>query len=425
LKDRKKIERALDTLELIHWINNHWMNAGERGLSEIYLSMEKESPEIIILTHWVTYINDRLKKVKGKKGIETWKKWVDFFGSVIKFYIENIKIKGESVNDFYLFKKKFDEYENNLEPNRQLSRKIPQDWANIIFTLWILGKFFDKSFLTLIEKILSLCIGIQYKTNENELRLIAYILSLLSYSVAYNKKKIEEHKIINKNKFNEISKFFKQLSLKNKVNEISELILTLKSWNNWKRTKRFNSKRLMACLRDLKLNSYFKIQFTRLKNNIKISKKYPNIFKNEKNFWEELNLDGLELPGDRWNLRFFLPAVIKACTFKVDRRDNNSELTRKIYQKLKELAIENKIIDDPNNLNYYPIDMDFTFEFSEKYCDNNKCEICPFGPYGFKCTLNDINCEFLRTLNIPSKCIDKEKCPIFNNKGIGMCGLAF
>jgi len=220
----------------------------------------------------------------------------------------------------------------------------------------------------------------------------------------------------------ELTLFFQ--NLKNIKTEKKKLYFSYGNLNfkSWIDVKRYNNKRLMACLRDLICVRFFKEKFKLIKkNNIK---NYPYLFSNKGINWFSLNVDDLELPGDRWNVRFNLPAIIKICSLKVRRRDNISEMTRNIYDSIKKISLNYGIIKSAQEFKYYPIDMDFTFYFVPHYCEMNKCNECPFGPNGFKCKINSQNlCNFFTKNEI--KCVGKENCPIFNKKGMGMCGLCF
>ncbi|MHA1438976.1 MAG: hypothetical protein ACTSPD_15500 [Promethearchaeota archaeon] len=399
----KNIIKALDTLDLIKWLNFNF-HIDSRELDNIYKNFKNDDPELIVFTHWITYINDRMKKVS----IKLWEKWVNFFGYIIIRY----KTEISDFKDFKEFKDKIKEIRDAIEPNRNIKQIYPQDWANIVYTLWILGKFYNKSFLTFIDKAFENLRAIE--KNKSELVFLGFFLTLLSYSAA------DKNGNLNTS-YEKLTSFFK--NFKNIGGDKEKIFFSYRNlnWNNWLSNKRYNSKRLMACLRDLIRAKFFIKQFKSIeKQHIE---QYPNLFSKKGINWFSLDPNDLELPGDRWNIRFFLPAVIKVCSFKIKRYDNASRMTREIYDSLKSIALKNKIIISNKDFEYYPIDMDFTFWFVPKFCEKNNCDNCPFGPKGFQCEPHLENCNFYENDEI--KCFGKDKCPIFNKKGMEMCGLSF
>lgn len=141
------------------------------------------------------------------------------------------------------------------------------------------------------------------------------------------------------------------------------------------------------------------------------------------NQWEKLDLNGLELPGDRWNMKFPIQSIFKICYFKIKDNLVYPEMVREIYKTIKSLALENNLISSEGEFKYCPIDADFSFQFAQDYCNNSQCKECPFSPYDFICKLDNGKCKF----NKEMKCNkEREKnCPVYNKKGRGMCGLVF
>ena len=402
---KQNIIKALDTLELIKWLNFKFQ-VDSREINNIYDNYKNEEPEIIVFTHWITYINDRMKKVSP----ELWEKWVNFFGYIIKRY----KTEINNFKDFDEFKVKIEEIKDEIGPDRKIEQMYPQDWGNILYTLWILGKFYEKSFLIFLEDVFKNLKSTKKNRNESELVFLGFLLTLLSYSATDKNGKLKF--------FHEkLTSFFQNFRTMGADIEKQFFSYRNLNWKNWLSNKRYNSKRLMACLRDLIRAKFFIKQFRSIeKQHIN---KYPNLFSKDDINWFSLNLNDLELPGDRWNIRFFLPAVLKVCSFNIKRYDNASRMTREIYDTLKSISLKNNLIKSDNDFGYYPIDMDFTFWFVPKYCENNYCNNCPFGPEGFQCRPNLEKCSFYENGEI--ECFGKEKCPIFNKKGMGMCGLSF
>jgi len=345
-----------------------------------------------------------------KVSLELWEKWVNFFGYIIKKY----KAEISDFNNFYEFKDKIEEFRDAVNPDRKIKQIYPQDWGNIIYTLWIIGKYYKKNFLNFLDKAFANLRYSEKNKDNSVLKFLGFYLTLLSYSAT--------DKNGNLKSFNEkLTSFFKNFN--NMEGNIEKLFFSYRNlnWKNWLSDKRFNSKRVMACLRDLIRGKFFIEKFQLIKK--QFYKQYPNLFANTKTNWFSLDLNDLELPGDRWNIRFFLPAVVKVCSFKIRRYDNVSRMTREIYDMLKAIALKNKVIKSDKDFEYYPIDMDFTFWFVPKFCDKNNCDNCPFGPKGFLCEPDLETCNFYENGEI--KCVGKEKCPIFNKKGMGMCGLCF
>lgn len=401
----QNIQKAIDTFDLIKWLNYNFQ-VDSRELEIIYDNLKDDKPEIIIFTHWITYINDRMKKVS----LNLWKKWVNFFGYIIKKYITEIN----EFNDYSEFKLQIEEIRDSIEPNLKVKQIYPQDWANIVYTLWILGKFYKKSIIDFLDKVFSTLSSIEMEQNESELLFLEFFMYLLSYSAS---DKQGNSKTIQKN----LSSFFE--NLKNIGTDRDNLFFSYRNlnWKKWLSDRRYNSKRLMACLRDLIRAKFFINKFDLVKKSS--SKDYPYLFSNKGNDWFSLDLNDLELPGDRWNIRFDLPAILKVCSFKIKRYDNVSRMTREIYETIKSISFEYAVLKSEQEFEYYPIDMDFTFWFVPKYCEKNECLKCPFGPNGFECEFSSKMCSFYENEKI--KCIGRKNCPIFNKKGMGMCGLSF
>ena len=170
---KQNIIKALDTLELIKWLNFKFQ-VDSREINNIYDNYKNEEPEIIVFTHWITYINDRMKKVSP----ELWEKWVNFFGYIIKRY----KTEINNFKDFDEFKVKIEEIKDEIGPDRKIEQMYPQDWGNILYTLWILGKFYEKSFLIFLEDVFKNLKSTKKNRNESELVFLGFFLTLLSYS---------------------------------------------------------------------------------------------------------------------------------------------------------------------------------------------------------------------------------------------------
>lgn len=386
---------------MINWLNINY-EIENQEVDEIYYTLKDEEPELTILTHWITYINDRMKKVDKNK----WIKWVQFFSQIIKFYRDQLDINDEFQN----FKKDIEVFRNKINKEFQVKQIFPQDWTNIVYTLWILGRFFNKDIYKFLYIAYEASESLELKEDEIRLSFITYLLNLLSYSASDKKGnlKVTAHKI---------TEFFKNLRANSISSDFQRSILNNKGpWKIWNENKRFQSKRLMACLRDFLRMIFFKKLFEQ------IEAKY-NYHKNDKKKWYTLSLNGLELPGDRWNLRFSLPAVLKIGSFNVQRFDNASKMTREIYNSIKIVALKEKIINTSSDFQYYPIDVDFTFWFAKEFCNRNKCNNCPFGPNGFTCNPFDGICNFFESNGL--ECVEQKFCPIFNKKGKGMCGLVF
>jgi len=418
--EKKELKNYLEILEVINWISSK-SYSNIKLISNIYKELEGYPPEIIILTHWVTYINDRMKKVKDDDE-KIWKKWVHFFSSIVLFYsnemknLNDLEHKNYTLNDYYNnfhnFKNNIENFVNKMDSSEKITQIFPLDWINIIYTLWILGSFFNKNFCKFLDKIYGIASVYEDKFDITKLNYIAYILDLLSYSIAHKKRKYERESKLKKDIFIFLTKFFEQLSQFKKFEKFDDLIGYSKYWNYWNNHRKFYSKRIMACLRDLIGLKYFKLKFDLLE---KVS--HPNIFKNNKNNWNKLNLTDLELPGDRWNEKFPLLNYIMVKEIKFKNSDNVSKKARKIYDFLKDLAIKNKIISDPSEFKYQPIDLDFSFWYIDEKCDKKECDKCPFGLRGFTCNPKEGKCNFITYIN----CINVEECPIFNKKAINTC----
>ncbi|MHA1282470.1 MAG: hypothetical protein ACTSQP_08155 [Promethearchaeota archaeon] len=180
------IKKVIDTLELIKWLNIQY-HLNSENMDEIYLHLKNEKPELIIFTHWITYINDRIKKVSNKK----WQEWVDFFHYLISKYL-NIN----DFSNFNRFKQQLEFLRNSITQNskiKQIKQILPQDWTNIVYTLWVIGKFYKKNFLNFLNSIFQVLSFFKMDNNESVLLFLEFYLYLLSYSVADKKGNLKKN----------------------------------------------------------------------------------------------------------------------------------------------------------------------------------------------------------------------------------------
>jgi len=275
-----------------------------------------------ILTHWITYVTDRMIKVKTKdKNKNMWKKALPVFASWVKYYTKNGDI--EKLEKFWSEKKGFVSLDNgdNFKP-----RFPKKDKKTILRTFSILDRMKENRNLI---KFLAERFDI-FKNDEDVIRRIVCYLFLLTYETKYDEGKT--------------------------IALISNPAEFEKYYIRWTKEKTQNKKRLWAAFRDYikpgKLKKYFIESISEIdrKDLIPYWEKFGKEFK---------YLNQLELPGDVWNKKstftkaFLAPLIMKLDT-ETFRLEDVSQVAREICDEL------NKKYD----AQIYPEMLDFTFEDS-------------------------------------------------------------
>lgn len=321
-KERIELIKELDEKRWIYY----------QGDSEID-SLNNLSPSEKILTHWISYITDRMMKVKTKdKNNSFWKRALPVFASWVKYYTENNDIKG--LEGYWNKDEGFIKIDsrNNFKP-----RYPKKDKDSILRTFVILDKLdCNRNIIHLIIRWLDL-----FKDKEDVVRRIACSLFLLTYETTVSDEKT-------------ISIFSNTSDFEN-------------YYEKWMRKKTSNKKRLWAAFRDyLKHKKLRDCVIEALKKNgredlVGLWKQYCTEFK---------YLNQLELPGDVWNkkptfTKAFLAPMIMELDTETFRLEDVSQVAREICDE----------INRKYKLEIYPEMLDFTFE------DNLREEFLKKFPY--------------------------------------------
>jgi hypothetical protein len=335
-------------------------------------------PEQKILTHWLCYITDLQMPARI-----VWDKGGIVFSNLVKDYditrfdYGNV---GKSVTDFIKAHQESSSNDEKKVPHFlslyegkpvSYAPRFPFQNEQIIRTLQLLLDY-DKSLMNFIAKYKE-----QYNNDKEGLVRIAHALDLLTYRTKIN---LEKTRGI--------------LQSRNLMDE---------NYASWKLNRTEGHKRLWAALRDyLKSNT--------LRSYIKEYLIWP---------YNNFELSQLELPGDLWNERFaeyLIYRVAERSGINVRKRKNNissPSLARKIHENVKE-----------NESEFYPEQLDVSWDFTPRMCDKHLCKICPFGKGNplMLCTENQNKfCPvLLTTCGYISNC-KPSGCPVRDKIGYGLC----
>jgi len=303
-----------------------------------------------ILTHWLCYIMDRQMSFE-----RIW----DIGGYIISHLVHTYtKNSNKNVNDII---KPYIKLEGNtvrlksplVKPNIKLerygitgdsvffaSRYIPEDSLLIYRTLGILDKIADRSIARFI------CLALKERVSiEKNIKQITHALYQLTYAAGgpVSGAKFEQRR-------EEIDR------------EVADFKLELD-------TKRslFKKKRLWCSLRDyLKSPEFNPIFVTSLE---KANCPNPERWKRDS---AELKsaLKVLELPGDVWNNA----KIFRECLFKP--YISNERKTWDMPRTIREIY---KSITQTGTTCFYPEQLDVSFDFVPRMCQNTMCSTCLFG----------------------------------------------
>jgi hypothetical protein len=338
---------------------------------------DKFAPRQKILIHWLIYITDRNKNVKN-----LWKK-----NSPIIELVENYEevSKKKDVGAF------FDAWEKNTNNQSKGKNKIaayPADLESIKRTLILLHDY-KKDLIRFISEAIN-------KPKEaypfDYCSRVAFSLFLLSYDNVGSLAKSKGNRETNGESLKEsICKAKNILSDRNKFE---------KEFKNWAKSGQRWRKRIWAALRDYKKGPVAKIFKDGIKDKAYLRK------------WEEMPLYYLELPGDIWNARFFDRCIRPLIGIEV--RGEAPKIIRGLYDELK-----------GKNHELYPEQLDITYDFTSRMCEQNNCCVCPFGLNGAEsiciarenqyCPVALVTCGYIVKCNGQA-----DKC-IVRNGGKGIC----
>ena len=396
--------------EIFSWMDNaRWETQKKWRVWTIGDERFRELKEIQkVLVHWLCYINDYQRNVGN-----VWEKGGIVFTEIVKEMEET----GNGRELLKSIKKKFVGKERGKRIIKPFNYKNtvfgPTDWGalyGVLRTLYFLKEDYKGDLLEYIKR------HMKGKNMEEKMNNLSKELYKLSYD------RIGEAK----SKKDDSKNTEKHLSLKNWwdkdgdmkrvinsfLNDKKDVSSKVKNW--YKKGKYKGTKRLWASIRDYLKCPYFK------ELNIDGRKLKEILGGNEA-------LNYIELPGDRWNKRF-AGNVIKDFAKKENIGVSSfSKAIRDLYDRFLK-----------NKGEYYPEQMDVTFDFTPRMCGeckpgNGIINICPFGKgdklskfcIGDK-TPGGIYCPFLLfSCGYRHEC-DPNNCPIYEIKkeggGLEICG---
>jgi len=359
--------------EITNFIDTARWQGNESNYSLINYFEDGISDDEKILTHWLSYITDRQT---------SWERIWDVGGFIFSQLASEIKKKQDlnilnpekkssffiSVKDYnkinpyeikkkkgYLFVSRVKTGKNDglidygFEPDEFpyfISRYYPADYKAILNTLFIL-KDHNYNIIRYIKTVLENNVG-NLKDSDSIPKLL-FSLYLLSYH-GIGQPKADD---IN------FQQFMKEAKTRAKeVNSIlSDQEKFLQAFEKFKVSRIYDQKRAWCSLRDyLKSQEFRRLFFRALKQ-----EGYKG-----KGLRSKKLLTKLELPGDVWNNRpKFRNCILKSTEY--EKNDSKlAELLRKIYEKKKPAV-------------GYPEQFDITFDLVEKLCEQDRCEMCPYG----------------------------------------------
>jgi len=377
------IEKLKQMVEVIAWLDSGRWSEENQNASTLWEPVSSLSPSESILVHWLTYITDIQRPWQY-----VWRVGEKVFVEIVRAFSKHEFYASENVDQTQQeVVKLIDTYRGKQEPKKvrpfrfekiEYRPRFPNQHIFIDRTLTILAHSFNRDFMKFVGESIK-----RHNGKDNGLKNVALDLYFLTYSDC---------------PMEETLRFF-------------ENSMPYPALDN------FGHKRLWAALRDYRK-----------------SKKYLQLFRDglkdamgqdagEQLFrmWmakEAFSLHLLELPGDVWNIQFLQRAVIplaERCNINIKKAWSPSRIAREIYDAIGSQA-------------FYPEQLDVSWDLSAKACENELCDLCPFGECDLqKICLKDLSvakdkyCPIvLATCQYRLIC-NPEKCPISNGKGIGLC----
>jgi hypothetical protein len=379
-------DKLEDLARVVAWLDSaRWSVENQESLIWQPCAGLSHSQEVLV--HWLTYITDIQRPWQ-----DVWRKGRSIFREIVKsffttnFHSSSINVTEREVRDFLdnfktghprVGKVRTFKYENI-----QYTPRYPDQHTFIERTLTILADQYEKDFIKFIGKSIK-----RWEQNPQGLHHVAFDLYLLTYS------KLDLNKTVE--------------SLKDRKRQET-------LYSEW---DRFGYKRLWAALRDYrKGRNYLELVQQGLCKAFgqEEGSRLYEIWTEESNF--DVNL--LELPGDVWNSSF-MKRVVKPLTddsgLKIKESWEASCIAREIYEKM------------PTKL-FYPEQLDVSFDLSAKACENEDCDLCPFGKYELSdlCLSNtsaagNKYCPILLATCQYRMACNPKNCPVVVGIGRGLC----
>lgn len=377
-------QRRLEELaEVIAWLDSaRWSPENQNTLGWTPHGLRSPSQEILL--HWITYITNIQRRWQY-----VWREGRKVFAEVVRSYATYDFPKFRQIADtkrevsIFLDKFRMKQEKGKVPPfvyrDTRYAPRFPNQHIFIERTLTILAHRFDRNLMRFIGESIE-----RWRQYPDGLRRVAHDLYLLTYSdfpLGYTIKLLEGN-----------------------ANGRD------KEYADW---RRFRYKRLWASLRDyVKAKSYVHLFQEALEEALgpTCGQQLYHVWTTSKAFDPRL----LELPGDVWNINFLRRLVVplaEHCGVKVKKSWGASRIARKIYD-----VIERK--------EFYPEQLDVSFDLSAIACENELCDLCPFSEHDLEkiCLANmseaigNKYCPVVLAICRYRVICDHESCPVL--KGI-------
>ena len=366
MDELKRFVKVIKWLDQARWKGSGWWDGWKHE------SVDSLSAGQKVLAHWITYITDMQMSAKI-----VWTKGLPVFATIVKRYSDgaNPDVSRYRINNG---DKKVDTL--RIDGNLEFTPRYSWHYNQIQRTLEILVDY-NRSLVKFMQSILE-----SYHDNKG-LRPLAHALYLLTYANPnqYNTENTRE--ILSSSRSKLDSEFHK--------------------WD--KRTTKGGQKRLWAALRDY-------VKHDKLRSCI--VKDFPS--------WQRyLEPSDLELPGDVWNNRFAENLIydlaeragIDTYEGRSGHNVNAPTLARKVYEEV--------IRATGLGREFYPEQLDVSFDFASRMCDKDLCDICIFGAnkavdFCSKPGPSKL-CPILLILTGYKQTCKVKGCPIVDNTGVGLC----
>lgn len=380
-----KIKRKTDLINIFKTIS--WLDDKRWNVESNYDFVNSFRDDLTncekILTHWVCYITDRQMPFES-----VWEKGAYVFSELIYSYYRKGLSPKQILDNYY------ENYDDNGKERFRFkstngvtfaSRYVTDDYQNILQTLQVLNyQKYNRNIVMFIIDIMR-----RFKGEKDLLIRVACALHLLTYQLKAKKANARKiiHIISNKNKFEE---------------KLSE----------FKRTSTDGKKRLWCCIRDYKKGLYHTIFVDAIKE-LKLCDEEDLI-----NLWNNSPMDQIELPGDVWNNSPIFRDNLFGNVLDLKNIPKTWGMPRIIRELYVQLSGQGKIN------NFYPEQVDITFDFVPRMCNEKLCNVCLFGKNGVEsicirtedkyCPVALVSCGYAVKCN-------KNDCIVKDNISKGIC----
>jgi len=386
--------------EFLKWVDDaRWNWERKQGIKRLlnYINEAQEicgcspinnfEPRHLVLSHWLTYIFDYQTSVDT-----IWKNCFPVMARIVKEFQEGCSAE-EVINKY----KKQETKDNKIATyfsieadvtckhrfttSHKLDRKIER-------TIKVLEYEFNKDLIELMLKITG------YGEENDWIRKVGCALYLLTYDTSKSEK------------------------------EVIDILTHKKKFEKYylRRNDKLYHKRLWSAFEDYLKGCTHQYIVSSLGKYRQHNSSALNRWRNPQKYFNQL-----EVPGDRWNKRFYkkiVEPIISKLNIKIYDDDNISRNIRHIY---------NYICNNCEKFDshsFYPEQFDVTFDFAQIFCNRNLCYICPLHRKNEIKKLcigdnvansgNKKYCPILTVLGYLQPC-HPDSCPVYRGETFNLC----